>query len=321
MFPPPLAAILMHAVPLYRTAILRRMRFHTMLVFILAVATAAVPALASPSAPAAPANFAPMQQWVQAVSSGDTAKITALYSTNPAAIVEAEDGSRGVAAESSFWASQHKSPSFRVRVDQSERAQSERAEAQAGLVQIVIRVEVPGLAGAKPRFVNEAFLWQQQGSAANPAWRIVQSRRFSPTRLRHPFSTSKDIYAAGHDAHTDVQLAIGRAARSGKNLLVVFGANWCYDCHVLDLAFEKGEVAEIVRQNFEVVHVDIGQGEKNQDLMQQYGVPMQRGIPAIAVLDGKGTLLTSQRSGEFAPARRLGPEDLEAFLLKWKPHH
>ncbi len=258
--------------------------------------------------------FAPMEQWLLAVSAGNVASLSSLYSNAPAPDIQAQDGSHGFASESAYWAGMRRSAAFHLRVDQSERSQI-----QPGVEQVVLRLEVPGIAGSKARYVNEAFVWQQQGSAGSPMWRIVQSRRFDPTRLRHPFSTSKDIYSAGHDAHTDLQNAIARAARSGKNLLVVFGANWCYDCHVLDLAFEKGEVAEMVRQNFEVVHVDIGQGEKNQDLMRQYGVPMERGIPAVAVLDGKGTLLTSQRSGEFAPARRLGPEDLEAFLGKWKP--
>jgi hypothetical protein len=67
-----------------------------------------------------------------------------------------------------------------------------------------------------------------------------------------------------------------------------------------------------------VTHVDIGQGEKNQDLMQQYDVPMERGIPAAAVLDSSGKLLVSQKKGEFEKARELGPDDLLAFLNKWK---
>jgi thioredoxin 1 len=53
--------------------------------------------------------------------------------------------------------------------------------------------------------------------------------------------------------------------------------------------------------------------------MQQYQVPMARGIPAVAVLDGNGKLLYSQKGGEFEKARALGPDDLVAFLNKWKP--
>jgi hypothetical protein len=64
--------------------------------------------------------------------------------------------------------------------------------------------------------------------------------------------------------------------------------------------------------------VDVGEGDKNQDLMQLYQVPMGKGIPALAVLDGTGKLLYSQQHGEFEKARALTPEELAAFLAKWK---
>ena len=102
-------------------------------------------------------------------------------------------------------------------------------------------------------------------------------------------------------------------------MLVVFGANWCYDCHVLDLAFHRPDVSTVLNHNYEVVHVDVGEGDKNQDIMQQYNVPMKKGIPAIAVLSSGGKLLYSQQGGEFEKARALGPEDVLAFLNKWKP--
>jgi len=98
-----------------------------------------------------------------------------------------------------------------------------------------------------------------------------------------------------------------------------FSARTGYDCHVLDLAFQREDVAPLLEDNFVVTHVDIGQGEKNQDLMHQYDVPMERGIPAIAVLDADGKLLFSQKKGEFEKARALAPEDLLDFLNKWKP--
>jgi hypothetical protein len=88
---------------------------------------------------------------------------------------------------------------------------------------------------------------------------------------------------------------------------------------VLDLAFHRPDVAAVLKPNFEVVHVDVGQGEKNQDMMQLYHVPMAKGIPAIAVLGSDGKLLYSQQGGEFEKARVLGPEDVLAFLNKWKP--
>ncbi len=39
----------------------------------------------------------------------------------------------------------------------------------------------------------------------------------------------------------------------------------------------------------------------------------------MAVLDSNGKLLYSQQGGEFEKARALAPEDVLAFLNKWKP--
>jgi hypothetical protein len=59
--------------------------------------------------------------------------------------------------------------------------------------------------------------------------------------------------------------------------------------------------------------------DKNLDVAKKYDVPLDRGVPAIAVLDSDGKLLFSQKRGEFEAARSLDPEDILAFLNKWKP--
>ena len=129
----------------------------------------------------------------------------------------------------------------------------------------------------------------------------------------------KVIYNESADAHAEIKEALKKAAAEHKRVIVVFGANWCYDCHVLDTAFHRSDLAPILSANYEVVHVDIGKGEKNQDLMNKYEVPMKRGIPGLAVLDADGKLVYSQKNGEFENARALAPEDFLAFLNKWKP--
>ena len=129
----------------------------------------------------------------------------------------------------------------------------------------------------------------------------------------------KEIYNESADARAEVKEALEKATAEHKRVIVVFGANWCYDCHVLDKAFHSAGLAPILAANYEVVHVDIGRGEKNQDLMAKYEVPMKRGIPGLAVLDADGKLVYSQKNGEFENARALNPEDFLAFLNRWKP--
>ena len=127
-----------------------------------------------------------------------------------------------------------------------------------------------------------------------------------------------NIYPADADANKDIQTALKQAAKEKKRVLLVFGANWCYDCHVLDQALHDGDSGKIVSQNFLLVHVDIGEGEKNPDLLKTYKIPLDKGVPAVAVLESNGRLLYSSGDGEFEAARRMLKKDLVAFLNKWK---
>jgi hypothetical protein len=89
---------------------------------------------------------------------------------------------------------------------------------------------------------------------------------------------------------------------------------------VLDLAFQRPDIKPILAANYEVVHVDLGPDEhKNPDLVDQYQIPLNKGIPALAVAESDGKLVVSQKSGEFEDARGLTPEVLLEFLNKWKP--
>ena len=68
------------------------------------------------------------------------------------------------------------------------------------------------------------------------------------------------------------------------------------------------------------MHVDLGDDEKkNADLVKQFEIPLDKGIPALAVAESDGKLVVSQKNGEFEDARGLTPDALREFLNKWKP--
>jgi thiol-disulfide isomerase/thioredoxin len=256
-----------------------------------------------------PAAFPPLEQWKAAAISGNVTTLQALYSSNPPAQVATAAGASSVASEVDFWTGL-KARRLKISVVQSD-------SPQAGAQRLFLQAEFLTKAGpgGQPLYATEFQLWQMQAGQ----WRIVGTKRSETTKLQQPASISKVIYAPGVDAHSEIKDALQLAAKARKRVLVVFGANWCYDCHVLDLAFRRPEVAAVLQRNFEVVHIDVGEGDKNQDIMAEYEVPMKRGIPAIAVLDSNGKLLYSQKGGEFERARALAPEDVLQFLNKWKP--
>jgi hypothetical protein len=255
------------------------------------------------------ATFAPVEQWQAAVVSGDWAKLRALYSSNPAARVVLSSGETSAETDIAFWIGL-KAKRIKLNV-------AESASPRQDLQQVAFEAEVLSAADGKLRtvYVIDGQLWQKQGDQ----WRIAATKRSDVSRLQQPLSTDKEIYVPGLNAHVEIVDALKKASQQHKRVLLVFGANWCYDCHVLDLAFHRPDVAAVLNPNFVVVHVDVGQGDKNQDIMKQYQVPMTKGIPAIAVLDSDGKLLYSQQGGEFEKARALAPEDVLAFLNKWKP--
>jgi hypothetical protein len=46
---------------------------------------------------------------------------------------------------------------------------------------------------------------------------------------------------------------------------------------------------------------------------------LEKGVPALAVLDSNGKLLYADKGGEFEGARRMKVQYVIDFLEKWKP--
>ena len=113
--------------------------------------------------------------------------------------------------------------------------------------------------------------------------------------------------------------ALGYAAKDHKRVLLVFGGNWCYDCHVLDTTFRSKAFAPLVNANYHVIHINVGSYDTNLDLAKKYEIPLEKGVPSLAILDPDDTLVVSQKKGEFESTVRIGPEDVAEFLKKWKP--
>ena len=254
----------------------------------------------------AASNFPPLEQWKNAILAGDAGALKAFYSANPAAEINLDRVKHDADSDVSFWLGL-KARSMNVEIV--------RLLVRPDRASIIFRADVSSGNGQAIRVTDDQY-WLKQGDQ----WRLVAAERTDAPKLKQPSDMKKDIYPADADAHAEIKEAEERAAREKKRLLLVFGANWCFDCHVLDLAFQRPDLAPILAMNYEVVHVDLGPDEhKNADLVQQYDVPLNKGIPALAVAESDGKPVVSQKNGEFEDARGLAPEALAEFLNKWKP--
>jgi hypothetical protein len=257
------------------------------------------------------ASYAPLEQWRLAVAGGDAAALTQLFVTSQSPQIKSLDGKDiALQDEVNFWAGWKAKGLSDVRVEILQE-QTPRPKAHVVIAQVTLFVKSGS--ATKKYYVGMAQGWVQVGEA----WQLVYVQRQDATRLKQPME-QKDLYPTTADAKSEIAEAIHSATAARKRILVVFGANWCYDCHVLEEAFHSPEISPTMESSFEVVHVDIGKMDKNLDVAKQYDVPLDRGVPALAVLESDGKLLFSQKRGEFEAARSMAPEDILDFLNKWK---
>jgi thioredoxin 1 len=267
-----------------------------------------------------PSGFEPFDRWAAAVVQGNQTALAALYTSAPPSQAQIERKTQNPGEEPQFWsalAAQGLSD-FQPKVLAIERP-------QAGVVSLVLRFQfkLKTNAGVQPSLVEAAQVWVQQGDD----WRIAQTRRSelaaSPhMRLPEPAKPNTALYPPPEDAEAEISAALASAAKDHKRVILVFGANWCYDCHVLDATFRSKAFAAVVNASYHVVHINVGDaGDKNIDLAERYGVPLKTGvrIPSLAVLDPDGKVVYSQKNGEFDDSVRIGPQDVAEFLTKWKP--
>jgi thiol:disulfide interchange protein len=132
-------------------------------------------------------------------------------------------------------------------------------------------------------------------------------------------SADRTIYPDPSQAKADLAAALKTAAATHRRVLLDFGGNWCGDCQVLDIYFHDASNKPILDKNFVLVDINVGHMDANLDIAEKYGVPIKRGVPALAVLSEHGELLYSQKNGEFEAMRNLQSSALTEFLVKWRP--
>ncbi|MBB5063773.1 thioredoxin family protein [Granulicella mallensis] len=138
------------------------------------------------------------------------------------------------------------------------------------------------------------------------------------TAAAHAQMSAKHIYPTIEAAPADIKAALAEARRTHRRVLIDFGGDWCGDCQVLDIYFHQSPNADLLAKNFVKVNVNIGRIDANFDVAERFGVPLKRGVPALAVVDEQGKVLFAQTTGDFADMRHMQSSDLTAFLEKWK---
>lgn len=136
----------------------------------------------------------------------------------------------------------------------------------------------------------------------------------------HTQFRQQHVYNENADAKKDIAGALALAQATNKNVLLDFGADWCPDCQALDIYMHDANNSPLITKYYIPVHIDVGRMDKNLNVAYTFNVPINKGIPALAVVQPSGRVVFSQTHGEFNNMRAMQSSDLTEFLKMWKPH-
>ena len=140
----------------------------------------------------------------------------------------------------------------------------------------------------------------------------------TPVSAQNTPFVPKHIYSETANPKADIAAGLAKAKREHKRVILDFGGDWCGDCQVLDIYFHQAPNEQLLEKHFVLVHVWIGHMDANIDLAAKYGVPINKGVPALAVLAPDGKVLYAQNTGQFEDMRHMESAALTDFLNKWK---
>lgn len=124
------------------------------------------------------------------------------------------------------------------------------------------------------------------------------------------------LFDEAADPASDIAAAAARAQKEDRRVLVVWGANWCSWCRMLDdLPAVDPKVRLELQCEYEVVHVDVGRLDRNLELAASYGADIARGagIPYLTFLDAEGTLLGSSSTAPLELPMKIRDKRLKGY--------
>ncbi|MGI4746767.1 MAG: thioredoxin family protein [Janthinobacterium lividum] len=125
----------------------------------------------------------------------------------------------------------------------------------------------------------------------------------------HPYDTTAN-------AQAQVDAAFAEAKRTGKNVMIDFGANWCPDCRLLASVFEMPQVKAWKDSHFETVSVNVDRFNVNMDIPARYGVKV-KAIPTVLILTPDGKLLNADGTLALGNARTMSPQAAVDLIASW----
>lgn len=108
-----------------------------------------------------------------------------------------------------------------------------------------------------------------------------------------------------------ISAARERAHARDANVLLVFIADWCPDCHEVVRVSRLGAAQRVLAEKYEVVHVDVGGWDRHEALRERFHVSR---IATLVVLDPDDSRVAQTTLEPVSRHQTLTPGALAAWL-------
>lgn len=151
--------------------------------------------------------------------------------------------------------------------------------------------------------------------ARSEATAVDQAKPAKPKR--------EPIYDEQADAIKDIEQALAKAKKENRRVLIQWGANWCGWCYRLhDVMKDNAEIRRKLMYEYDVVLVDIGKLDKNEQLIEKYQAELKtQGVPYLTVLDGDGNVVTNQETASLESKEEGKAEHVPEAVLEFLTKH
>jgi len=130
-----------------------------------------------------------------------------------------------------------------------------------------------------------------------------------------------NLYKPDEKAETEIANAISEAKRSGKNVFIQIGGNWCIWCaRFHDYVAKDAQLDSLMNANYVVYHLNYSKENYNTKLLTKYRFPQRFGFPVFLVLDANGNLIHTQNSWYLEDgSKSYDREKVKTFFIEWSP--
>ena len=118
------------------------------------------------------------------------------------------------------------------------------------------------------------------------------------------------------NAQNAVDTALADAALSQKHTLIALGADWCHDSRALAGWFETPRFETMLRENYIVRYIDVGQKDRNVDVAQRFGLDEIVGTPTIIVTNAQGDVLNLETAPTWRNAASRSEDEIYDYFVE-----